>query len=311
MKKPTQPDFSVPAGYNLPNSTGRGISEGASQPVTYKDAARFVEQVEDDINVSGNVDLREATSPEPTLALATFNERGVVYQAEPGAIRGPSRLWGGLNRKVCKGNPNAAGMVMMQSMSAPGVMTTGGLGTIAVDSSTNGHGTKLTTGATSGNTARSSLGFNNNEYVQRRFRPYTFFRLYLSDIVDVRLWMGHFDGNPNTSDTNTARNFVGIRFSTGASDTTFKLMSGDTATNGGPVDLGVTVATGTIYNVEIWDTAAICYARINYGDVKSVSSNLPSLAQSMAGGFAGEINFTTLANAAKAYTVYDIYHEES
>lgn len=249
---------------------------------------------------------------------SAFNRLGMVYQTEPsltGDVSGPLRMSAPVNRKFVRGFPYVTGGTMSTTgdIVASGAYSTGGLGSLASDPDSNGNAAKVTTGATATNFGLLTLGVNNGQFLKRGLRPYAFYKIRIGTITDVRLWLGNFSADPGTSDTNTGLHYVGVRFSTSAGDTTFKLCS---ANNGGSSTATTipmpAVAADTLYQVEIWDDGVQPFARVNFGDTATHTTNLPSTSQSLASASYGTCaKMVTLANAAKNFSLYGIYYEEN
>jgi len=132
------------------------------------------------------------------------------------------------------------------------------------------------------NVSGTSFGWSNNEtdifLVAHKPVWRTVVKTY-SDISSTRLWVAYTDnvgilGN----DTTGANTYAGIRYSTAAGDTTWKLVlrSGGGAVT--VVDTGVTVAVDTVYDITLYMDSAGAWVTINGTSI------------------AGSLSFTTTQN---------------
>lgn len=150
-----------------------------------------------------------------------------------------------------------------------------GAGTNSDGSDSNGSARTYATTTSMGTDATVSPGSASNGTFQPRFLPYYFAKFSLRDATGYRFTGGLTDSSPFTSDDPVV-NGAFIRYSSGASDTTFKFITNDLSGGGTITDTLVTVATDTIYQVEIWLEAAAAYCRINNGTIIKNTANLPS-----------------------------------
>ncbi len=102
------------------------------------------------------------------------------------------------------------------------------------------------------------------------------FRIRTGPVIsNLRFWGGFCSADISSSD-NPAENFIAFRYSTSASDTTFKCCTknGTTLTT---IDSGITVAANTEYNfcIDIGN-GTDCLFYINDTLTATMSSNLPS-----------------------------------
>lgn len=171
--------------------------------------------------------------------------------------------------------------------------------TIANNDDASGPFIRRNTGASSGNSA--GFNFNNGAFIWIDWLPQLFTKLKtFTDISSTRIWIGCFSGNPVGSDDPVV-DAIGFRYSTGASDTTWKAYSNDSSGGGTVTDTGVTVSLGTVYlfAIVVESTSSVkFYISTNNGATFSLvathTTNLPS-------GSMGDYYFVieTLTTAAR------------
>lgn len=167
-------------------------------------------------------------------------------------------------------------------LDACAVLSLHGLATFGVGAGTNSDGSDsdgsariYATTVAAGTDASVSPGSATNGTFQPRFNPYYFSKFSLREASGYRLTAGLADGAPYTADDPVV-NGAFVRFSSGASDTTFKFITNNGAGGGTITDTLVTVAADTLYHVEIWLDSSAAYCRINNGTIFKNTANLPS-----------------------------------
>lgn len=171
--------------------------------------------------------------------------------------------------------------------------------TIANNDDASGPFIRRNTGASAGNNA--GFNFNNGAFIWIDWLPQVFTKLKtFTDISSTRIWVGCFSGSPVGSD-DPAVDAIGFRYSTGASDTTWKAYSNDSSGGGTITDTGITVSTSTVYlfAIVVESTSSVkFYISTNNGATFSLvathTTNLPS-------GSMGDYYFVieTLTTAAR------------
>ena len=302
--KPTQKDYSSPNGYLIPNYTRRGISPAVTNPVTYNGAAQFLGEAAADLSVADRIDGRTLFPDLGGNHPATFDIHGLVKTSIPKLDTQTLRVhpvnWG--RRRCAYGwlddvtSVTESGLLVVSSAFS---VTSATDGTDADGPARNG-----TTNNVANSAVQMQLGLGTGSTLQRRHRPYFYCKFKISSIADVRLWIAFPTAAITGSDSPTG-SMIGLRFSSAASDTTFKLYSADGAA-ASVVDTGVTVAADTLYETELYDDGTLLYCRINRGDETSKSTNLPTNTTQLYNATPNSpgIYLTTLAAATKTLKFY-------
>src|SRR5574341_663614 len=181
----------------------------------------------------------------------------------------------------------------------------GTLGTTGTGGNTNnvdGAYETFTTGAVSGNAAGQE---NLNDLLQTRWKAFCCSSVRTdSTITSTRQWIGLFSADPEAGDqtpTTTLR-FGGWRYSTNASDTTWKLCAGDGA-NGSCSDSTVTYSGSTHYNVCFYlDTSKLVGMVAAKGGVYTMFSHSTNVDSTGTTGLRYHDKITTLTNAARVFS---------
>lgn len=158
-------------------------------------------------------------------------------------------------------------------------ITTFGSGIATNDVTNTSMSYRFTTGATSGDT--SGWANNGSSIVRLNYLPSCTWDVTTnSDISSVRIWMGLSSTSSLSTDTPTTGNlkFVGWRFSTNASDTTWvtnsDLGSSSLATR---TSSGITVATSTRYKLKfVVTTTSNIDFYVNGSLTNSITTNIPT-----------------------------------
>jgi hypothetical protein len=155
-------------------------------------------------------------------------------------------------------------------------------GTHAVSSDTTGIFTQETTGAGGG----SNAGIQASNYNMWRINQSPIFVARIktsSDISNQRIWCGMFGSASSSSDT-APNDALGFRYSTAASDTTWKFISRSGGGTQVVADTGVTVSASTEYVLAAIyrNDTSLAYFSVNQGTLTTVSTGLPAATTAMA-----------------------------
>lgn len=167
--------------------------------------------------------------------------------------------------------------------------------------------TRRQTGASAGNTA--GFDFNNGGLIQTRWLPQFHNKLKtFTSIADCRIWVGAFSGNPAGSD-DPAVHGCGFRYSTDASDTTWKAWTNDASGGGTITDTGITVSTGTAYHLAIVVESASSIKfyistdnGASYSLVATHTTNVPTSSQQMNDYFVIETRTSAARSLLHSFT---------
>lgn len=188
------------------------------------------------------------------------------------------------------GHADAVTGVVNDGTPAAGVFATGGgtsacttttcSGTVGQAASGVGFMLSLPTGATSGNTCALTGGAGCTGASQTRyaFHPVVTFRIKTdSAITSTRIWCGLFDGDPSQTDNPTTRQVAAIRYSTGASDTTFKgvTCNGAACTVSAAISPAVATATEYVLRIDARSASQVKFT-VNGTNLQTNSATLPS-----------------------------------
>lgn len=297
-----QPEFSSENGFLIPGYDRRGVNPRALQPSTYQDAARYMGGVIEDLAVSGNVDIRNLDQ-QIAVAAATFNDFGGAKLEGPNGMTIDPRIWAfNSSRALSSIRPDSASSNCDEWTMHGATYTCAGAGVDADGNDGDGNARLINTTAVANSDATFLPTAITSAIMQRRHQPVLVAKFKLTSVAGCRFWMSIADGNLRASDSAAAFNSVGVRFSTGASDTTFKLVTSDGAA-ATVTATATTVAADTLYIIELWEDSSAAYCRVNGGPVVSSSTNLSTSTTSRTNV---GLELRTLAAAVKGLRCYNL-----
>lgn len=164
-----------------------------------------------------------------------------------------------------------------------------------------GYMLALPTGTTSGNTcgiAGGNTGCAAAAQTRYAFHPVATFRIKTdaAAVTSTRIWCGLMDGDPSAADSPTTRNIAAVRFSTNASDTTFKgvTCNASACTVSGAVSGTVAAATEYTIRVDARSASQVKFT-VNDTNLQTNSATLPASATNLS----ATCVITTLTTAAR------------
>ena len=305
MKKPEKhPQTSSPEGYLLPNAY-RGFSPAVTTPADYNQAANFMSGPAEDLELSGVIDIRDSYQGETLLKNADFETSGNVKLDDPliPQILDPRALAFNNGRKFTwvSVNPGANTAYSISTHSAAFAPT--GAGTNSNGSDADGSARTVATSAVLGSDATMVPSSIITAVLQRRHNPYLYGKFKLRDASGYRFWLHISDGSLLGTDSPTGNHVIGLRYSTVATDTTFKLVTANgaaaTVTN-----TGVTASEDTLYEVELWEYDGAAFCRINNGNIITATATLATTTTSRA--VVGYEMRSTTAGTEYGMTLYNL-----
>ena len=306
---PSQPLFSSPAGYMVPTNDIRGITRGPLAPVTYTEAARYKEDAEAALNVSGSFDLRNSLTGSYVLPAATVDSLGGVKLIHPvDAFLTPRVLAANRGRRWLEfaSDPDSTTIRATGTRSAATYGGTSPGAASAVRELGVGTGRKLVTLAASGSAGVSQSATYGTRMIEQ---PYAYFKFKLDSVADVKFWAYWCNTAEVAGVTNpSTQNVVGVRYDTTVPDGYFMLANSNSG--GGTIatqSTGVVPVADTLYELEMWSDGTISYCTINGGSVTSLATQHPTNTVDLQYG--PNIWITNQASPAKGITFYHGFHE--
>lgn len=133
-----------------------------------------------------------------------------------------------------------------------------------------------------------------------------------ADITSQRIWFGLFSTDPTGFDTSGAAKYVGLRYSTGASDTAWQCASSD-GTTASVTSTGVTVTANHYYDLVIdWTSSGVLQCQVSDdGAGFSTTQKTTNIVTSDTTTLGYNLNLTNLAAANRAINISFITFESN